>query len=102
MDRAELEKAGLAIVEGIPKEVRERYRRRAMLAPKSFNEAVKLKCLDCCGWYYKEAKACHIVACPLHAIRARVFGLDSAREAKPERPRAQSTISEKRLDVSHR
>ncbi|MFH1833383.1 MAG: hypothetical protein ABH877_00040 [bacterium] len=68
-----MKKAGLAILEGIPEELRERYRRRALAAPKSWPSAVYLKCLGCCCWDRKEVQRCEIVECSLHAQRTRLF-----------------------------
>jgi hypothetical protein len=69
----DVKKAGEAILEGIPEELRERYRRKAMAAPRSKSAAVYLKCLDCCCWDRKEVQRCAIVGCSLHAQRTRLF-----------------------------
>ncbi len=36
-------------------------------------KAVKLKCLDCCGWDYPETKRCETHACALWLLHQRIF-----------------------------
>lgn len=69
----DVKRAGQAILEGIPEELRERYRRRALAAARSWPSAVFLKCMDCCCWDRKEVQRCAIVECSLHAQRTRLF-----------------------------
>ena len=56
-----------------PKEVGDRYEKTAALAHRQAQAAIKLKCLDCCGWEYPEAKQCEIRTCPLWALNRRIF-----------------------------
>jgi len=77
----DIKRAGKAIVDGIPEQFRMRYRKRAMEAPVSYPAAVATKCLDCCGWSYKEVQLCPVEACPLHALRARLFASRSEKDA---------------------
>jgi hypothetical protein len=51
-----------------------RYERTAQRARDgSAFQAVKLKCLDCSGWYYTEAKTCEIRTCALWLLNRRIF-----------------------------
>ncbi len=52
---------------------RDRYEKTAALAHQQPMKAIKLKCLDCCGWEYEEAKRCEIRTCPLWALNRRIF-----------------------------
>jgi hypothetical protein len=45
--------------------------------------AVKLKCLDCCGWEYTEAKRCNSTDCPLWMLNRRIFGARTPSEKEP-------------------
>lgn len=56
------------------------------------NEAIKLKCLECCCWQPKEVELCEIKACPLLVIRKlpkrKIKLSDKARMDLTERLRA--------------
>ncbi len=41
---------------------------RAM-AGRSKVAAIKVKCLDCCGWQKEEVRNCQVPACPLYPYR---------------------------------
>ena len=49
---------------------------------RSYVVAVMMKCLDCCGHYYDEVKACRIEGCSLHAHRDRLFNRVSKKEQR--------------------
>ena len=56
-----------------PESARGRYARRAAGAHREPMAAIKLKCLDCSGWTYREAKECQIRSCPLWALNRWIF-----------------------------
>jgi hypothetical protein len=56
-----------------PEKIAPRYKILAGKCDKSFSSAIKMKCLDCCAWEYREAKACVIVTCPLWEISNRIY-----------------------------
>jgi len=56
-----------------PKRYRKKYEKLGEKAKTSYANAVKLKCIDCCAWYYTEAKVCKIKECPLWAVSNKVF-----------------------------
>ena len=56
-----------------PRPATARYEKSALLAHQQPRAAIKLKCLDCCGWEYREAKRCEIRSCPLWALNRRIF-----------------------------
>ena len=51
-----------------------RYANAAAKAHSQPLQAIKLKCLDCCGWEYAVAKGCEIRTCPLWKQNRRAFG----------------------------
>ena len=55
------------------KVVRARYEKLAAVAHYQPQASIKLKCLDCCGWEYTEAKRCEINTCPLWALNRWIF-----------------------------
>lgn len=56
-----------------PPEAKVRYAKTAEVAHCQPKAATKLKCLDCCGWDYAEAKRCEIQTCPEWAMNRRIF-----------------------------
>ena len=73
-----------------PPKYRDRYRRAAEQAGEGrYPTAVKLKCLDCSGWEYLEAKRCEIQTCALWLLNRRVFGASKA-DTKSPRPTGRS------------
>ncbi len=49
-------------------------------------KAIRLKCLECCGWERSEAKACRITSCALWALSNALFKRDLVEaDAGPER-----------------
>jgi hypothetical protein len=57
-----------------PKELRARYLRTAEVARGGrASAAVKLKCLDCVGWDYPEAKRCETRQCALWLQNQKLF-----------------------------
>ena len=64
-------------LEFCPVKTRGRYRRAAKAIVEggagALKSAIKLKCLDCVCWDYKEAKKCEITGCPLWAFNRRIF-----------------------------
>ena len=56
---------------------RKRYSRLAKDAETKYRAAVKLHCIECCGWDYKTAKSCSASHCPLWAMNRRIFGSKS-------------------------
>ncbi len=63
---------GFAPLRDCPAGKRDRYAATAAKAHEPF-KAVKLKCLDCSGWDYPEAKQCTIRHCALWKLNKRVF-----------------------------
>ena len=64
-----------------PARLRPRYRARADRAQAGrYRDAVALKCIDCCGWQYAEAKRCEITSCALWEFRPR----SRPRAARPD------------------
>jgi hypothetical protein len=64
-----------------PADLRPRYARLAEQAEAGrYRAAVKLKCIECAGWSYVEAKRCEIPTCALWAVSRRIFG--RARESR--------------------
>lgn len=57
-----------------PKELRQRWQRRAAVADTQPMRAIELKCLDCAAWYRPEAARCEIRGCALWAFNRRIFG----------------------------
>ncbi len=53
---------------------RKRYSRLAKDAETKYRAAVKLHCIECCGWDYQTAKSCSASHCPLWAMNRRIFG----------------------------
>jgi hypothetical protein len=70
-----------------PPKLRARYRRTGEQAGRGWSlSAVKLKCLDCCGWEYTEAKRCEVTDCPLWLLNRRIFaGVKSTSTTKETR-----------------
>jgi hypothetical protein len=66
-----------------PRELRLRYQRRADLAAGRPMTAIELKCLDCVGWVYAEARQCGITSCPLWAASRRIFRRGTPTLAQP-------------------
>ncbi len=62
------------LLDGCPQDVKKRYRRLAENALGSYRLAVKLKCIECSGWEYSQAKDCGVYKCPLFVMARRVFG----------------------------
>jgi hypothetical protein len=57
-----------------PRSSRKRYSLTAERASRgAYRDAVKLKCLDCCGWEYPEAQRCQIPTCALWSHNQRIF-----------------------------
>lgn len=56
-----------------PPEMRGKLAKSLARCHGSYPVAIRLKCLDCSGWIYKEAKLCTVTSCPLWAIRRYVF-----------------------------
>jgi len=52
---------------------REQYASLALRARRSPSAAIRLKCIECCGWDRAEAKACSIDTCALFAVSRRYF-----------------------------
>jgi len=75
-----MNRAQQAILDGIPKRVRQRYAKRCREAPTSYRAAVMLKCLDCCAWEYRAVKLCEVEACSLHVHREKLFNNVSRKE----------------------
>lgn len=42
---------------------------RALLGQTSRTNAVKMKCLQCCGYQREEIKVCAVITCALHSVR---------------------------------
>ena len=63
----------------LPASKRKAYRALAARADRQPLAAIKLKCLECCGWERAEAKACSIYGCALWATSRKTF----AREPVP-------------------
>lgn len=55
-----------------PKE-KKRYAKLAGRAATQPRAAVKLGCIECCGWEYAEAKRCEIRTCAHWALNRRIF-----------------------------
>ena len=55
-----------------PASQRSRYAAAARNANQPL-KAIKLKCLDCSGWDYQEAKRCTVRTCALWRLNHRVF-----------------------------
>lgn len=53
--------------------VTKRYSKLAKRTKVSPIAAIKLKCIECCGWEFKEARACEINTCPLWQMNRRAF-----------------------------
>jgi hypothetical protein len=53
---------------------RKRYSRLAKDAETKYRAAVKLFCVECCGWNYQTAKSCSASHCPLWATSRRIYG----------------------------
>lgn len=51
----------------------EAYAALALRARSSASSAIKLKCIECCGWDRTEAKACEIESCALFLVSRRLF-----------------------------
>ncbi len=58
-----------------PTDVRHRYAKRAEAAARSYRSAVALKCVECAGWSYAEAKRCQVSTCALWAKNRSIFGV---------------------------
>ena len=65
--------AGFEPLAMAPSRAAARYEKPASLAQQQPRAAIKLKCLDCCGWEYSEAKRWEIRTCPLWALNRRIF-----------------------------
>jgi hypothetical protein len=64
-----------------PTRLRARYGKAAeQAAGGSLIKAIKLKCLDCMGWEYAEAKQCDTLECPLWIFNHRAVPDHKARE----------------------
>ena len=50
---------------------------RAFGGAASPRQAIKAKCLDCCGYQRDEVRHCQVVLCPLHAHRPYQQGGDA-------------------------
>ena len=65
---------GFEPLQTCPKELRQRWQRRAASAHTQPMRAIELKCLDCAAWYRPEAARCEIRGCALWAFNRRIFG----------------------------
>lgn len=64
-----------------------RYAKLAKSAERGlYKDSIKLKCLDCCGWEYTEAKKCEVTGCPLFAANRKIFGIEIVAEARKMKP----------------
>jgi hypothetical protein len=64
-----------------------RYRgphRRALTGEVSPRQAIKAKCLDCCGWQAEEVRQCTVRGCPLWVYRP--FQADSRMPRQSSEP----------------
>jgi hypothetical protein len=50
-----------------------RYEKLAKRSARNPLDAIKLKCIECCGWDFVEAKRCDIKCCPLWSMNRRIF-----------------------------
>jgi hypothetical protein len=66
--------AGFEPLQTCPRELRNRWERRASVAQSQPMRAIELKCLECCAWERSEAARCEIPGCPLWALNRRIFG----------------------------
>ena len=66
--------AGFEPLQTCPRELRQRWERRAAAARTQPMKAIELKCLDCAAWDRPEAARCGIRGCPLWALSRRIFG----------------------------
>ena len=56
-----------------PEKAKPRYAKTAERSHTQPMAAIKLTCLDCCGWEYTEAKRCEVKSCPMWAFNRRIF-----------------------------
>ena len=64
-----------------PTRLKAHHRRAAERAAEgSYLKAIKLKCLDCMGWEYGEAKRCDTFTCALWIMNKRVFPAQKRKE----------------------
>jgi hypothetical protein len=62
-------------LQSCPRHLRKRYQKASEDSQKGlYRASVKLKCLDCCGWTYRDAKSCQMVSCALWGHNRRIFG----------------------------
>jgi hypothetical protein len=53
--------------------IKRKYKKLAEKAEIESFYAIKLKCIDCCGWDEKEAAKCKIDSCPLYYINQKIL-----------------------------
>src|SRR4030095_10559851 len=54
-------------------DVQRRYQKLAERSARNPLSAIQLKCIECCGWHYAEAKRCDIKECGLWSLNQRIF-----------------------------
>lgn len=65
---------------------RDRYKKLAKSAHTSARAAIKLKCIDCSGWEYAEAKNCTVEGCPLYVFNRKIFLKEIKEELRAAKP----------------
>lgn len=64
---------GLAPLKFCPEKLAKDLERQAKMIDRSMRAAIKIKCIECCGWNRVEVKGCQIKTCALYFHNRKIF-----------------------------